>query len=148
MIGRTHLLFGLLLGVLAVFFFDVNLWFFAAVLLGSLVPDLDEQRSILGRRVRIFSWLFEHRGICHSIFFWALFALLFFVVLGDLDVFLGFTIGFASHLLLDSLTRQGIVLFPTKIRLRGFLRSGGIFDYLIFYGCIVVIIVFIVKLVW
>jgi len=141
--GHTHLLFAVLL---AIFYFDyfnvqVGIWlkvaFATALIIGALLPDIDEAESSAARRaplmsalIRIFS---RHRGIMHSIWIpLILFLILKFLMWRFVEipnlVFIGFLIGYGSHLIADSLTTQGIEpLNPiSRFRLRGWLRTGGL----------------------
>jgi inner membrane protein len=128
--------------------------------IGSLYPDIDEPHSIFGSKVKPFSWLAKiflgHRGIIHTplncIVITGLLYLLHLKVaptlFSDINyanlpwmyyLTLGFFAGYASHLLLDFLTPQGIMLlypFSTYrfhiLGLRGFVRD------MLFTGLIVV----------
>lgn len=116
-----------------------------AVVVGSLLPDIDHPGSKLGRRVPIIShimYLFGHRGITHSLLFVLILALL-----GEFvsPVFYGLAIGSAVHIAGDMLTPSGVPFFwPHKRRysLLGF-RTGGIVDHLIGTLAIVLAVVFI-----
>jgi len=47
----------------------------------------------------------------------------------------GFLIGFLSHLFLDCLTLKGVILFwpISKKRIKGFFKTGGIFETFLFF---------------
>lgn len=131
MIARTHLAFGLLIGLLSLSFINITnkYVFLAFVLIGALLTDIDTPKSKLGKKLKplstIFSFLFGHRGLFHSIWFpLALFIthLYFF----RSTVLLALTIGYTSHLIIDGFTKQGInFLHPiANLRLSGFIETG------------------------
>jgi len=131
----THLLFGFLLGILGILYFrpENQILFMILALIGSALPDIDHPNSKLGRRAGIIGLLFQHRGFFHS-----LFMLLILAVLGSLvskGVYLyAVVIGFGSHLLIDSITREGIMPFHPlfKLRLRGPIYTGKTMELIIF----------------
>lgn len=132
---------------------------FSANMIGGLAPDLDQSTSNLYKRVRAGSLLGKavsplfggHRFISHSIIGIFLFGFLLDVLLSGLSgvlivdmeiVWWAFMIGFVSHLIIDTLTKDGVPwLFPIPIRfgipplkaLR--VKTGGLFEKsLIFPG--------------
>lgn len=99
----------------------------------ALLPDIDMVKSKLGRKLQplssVLAVLFRHRGFLHSILFAAL------VYFGTRYLFsqaiaAAAAIGYSSHLLLDMATRDGIKPFVplSRLRLRGFVRTGSIFE--------------------
>lgn len=125
---------------------------FSANMIGGLAPDLDQPTSKLYRRVRAGSLLGKavsplfggHRFISHSVLGIFLFGFILDVLLGGLSeillvdmhvVWWAFMIGFVSHLLIDTITKDGVPwLFPIPIRfgvppikaLR--MKTGGLFE--------------------
>ena len=65
--------------------------------LGSTVPDLDLK--------------FKHRKLLHNLFSLALFSTLVYLVVGKGWAALDFSVGYFSHLILDSITVKGVWLF-------------------------------------
>ncbi len=132
---RTHLAFGFLIGLLSINYLAPRnqVLFMALCLFGSLLPDIDHPRSKVGRHVRIIGVLFEHRGFFHSGFAVAgLIALFFF--LSRLNVYaLGLIVGYASHILIDMTTKEGIMLLHplSKFRITGIVRTGASLEYLL-----------------
>jgi len=143
MLGRTHFLFGLVLGFFVVNFFALPFNAVVFVVLGSLFPDLDHPGSLISG----FNFVFKdvskvirkvigHRTYLHTLeagflstgllafvlnwfgFKWLVLSALFFM-------------GFVGHLFLDSFTRSGVPLTFSgvnknrKYGLRLF-RTGGI----------------------
>jgi inner membrane protein len=145
MLFRTHVVGAIASGILYFQYFNYNyalqyiFTFFTALLLSAILPDIDTPKSMLGKRVPILSWLlrliFGHRTFFHAIWL----PLLLSILLADFPAFsIGIIIGYGSHLLLDSLTKQGIQPFyPFRLRLRGPLESGGFVEGIIFIGLVI-----------
>ncbi len=138
MMFRTHLAFGFLIGLLSIKYLTPRnqVFFIALCLLGSLLPDIDHPRSKIGKHVKIISVFFEHRGFFHSGFAVAGLVVLF-VSLAKLNVYtLGLIIGYASHILIDVMTKEGIMLLHpfSKFRINGIMRTGAPFEYLFLGG--------------
>lgn len=103
-------------------------WFhmIPAVLLGSLLPDLDHPGSILGRLFRIISLplskLCGHRGFTHSLLALSALAILWETQVTThwqiaSDISHALLLGYLSHLLADILTPAGVpFLWPLKLR--------------------------------
>lgn len=146
MLFYTHLLIGVLSYlVLNPYFSGGNKWIFLVVLLlGSLLPDIDEQNSKINRQSgfigSIISFLTKHRGIFHSVFLAVLFFLLITTFLSNYYAW-ALLIGYLSHLLGDALTPMGIhILYPlSNFKLRGPIRTGGIAELLLLTGIIFLI---------
>lgn len=118
-----------------------NMIFFTSVIVGSLLPDIDEPESYIGRRFPIFSYAFsifgaltptkfiEHRGFTHMLFV-PLIIIYFSYVNDDLMIkalLYGLSIGIFAHDCGDMLTKGGIrgFFFPLFPRTRiGLLPVG------------------------
>lgn len=125
---------------------------FTANMIGGLAPDLDQPTTEFWRRIRagnilgklISPLLGGHRYISHSILGLALFGFLAFWALNFASTFLlvdmnlvwwSFMIGYVSHLIMDSFTKEGVPwLFPIPVRI-GFppfsalrLKTGGLIE--------------------
>ncbi len=139
MIFLTHLLGGVFAVAYFGSFFGVDssgsakIVAVAVAALFSILPDIDMVKSKAGRNLQPFSTLaalfFKHRGFLHSFVFAAA---VYFGVLYLLSpaIATAATIGYASHLILDSLTKEGIMpLSPlSKARIKGFIKTGGIVE--------------------
>lgn len=138
MLFPTHILLGIVLFlVIKDFFPGTNqIIAFILVLLGSVLPDIDEGRSkinrwsgILGIIVAFFS---RHRGFFHSLVFHLI---VFFTVNYFLGVYYAsaLLLGYFSHLIGDGITPMGVqVLYPFfKFKLRGPIIVGGIAEKVI-----------------
>lgn len=142
MMSKTHVAFSLLVCLIVLDFaaIDEPLLFFAFLLLGTLLPDIDLPTSYLGKRLWFFSWpisfFSKHRGVFHSPLFGGLIFFLLLFLGAPFAVSLGFLCGFASHLFIDALTPAGIALlypfFPFKVR--GFVRTGSLLEFFFFMG--------------
>lgn len=119
--GKTHLAAGVVTGVSIVYLenklgMDISkssILFVVGCGLGALLPDIDIEYSPMGKCIPV--WLFlKHRTVTHSIFFIVIVGLigLMFGVNAGLNI--GFMVGIATHLLLDSSTPMGLpyLLFP------------------------------------
>jgi len=136
---KTHLMFGVFLGLLFLKYFEINngFWFFVVVCFFSVFPDIDFYRSKIGKKVKPLSWLINlflgHRGLMHSLVAALFFYFLFYVLFGA-SVGLGAFVGYCGHLVLDSLTPKGIrPFYPFKPKLNGFLKGNSLIDYLFFF---------------
>lgn len=141
MMGKTHLAFGIAVGVVLSYQFEIDtasrLGMVGACALASLLPDLDSPVSTLGKLLPINPMrIFHHRGFLHSaLILIALIGIYLYTgALWQLFIFAGYT----SHLIADALTIKGIPLFfPIKVNFRLSpipILTGGIIDYLFFIG--------------
>jgi inner membrane protein len=131
----THMSLALFIGLLLTnkFLLPVNKYVFLAIIVfASLLPDIDSAYSLLGRKTKVVSMAFRHRGVIHSLFVMIIFSAILLIITHNLYYLSAFVIGYFSHLMLDSITPKGIPLFwPSKKRLRGSLRTTGFFDWLL-----------------
>lgn len=150
MMGRTHMQFGLLAGLVG-FSIAHQPWytFIPLAVLGSLLPDVDHENSKINRMMPLTRWiptLFKHRGFFHSIFpaigIWALFHFTGYDIIG-----IPLAVGYLAHLLSDCLTRMGCnLLYPiTTLRIRGPIMTNGAMEYAVFFIMIALNLFFVVK---
>ncbi len=148
MLFKTHVVFGFLVALFGVSYFhpDNQILFAFITVFASALPDIDHPNSVVGRKFRPVSFLFEHRGFFHSFFAIALFTFLTYGLSGSVLYSSAFLIGYASHILADAITDAGIMPFHPilKFRLKGFFRTGAAYEYilLVFLVCFVLIKVF------
>ena len=145
MLFYTHLLLGICVFLLWKGNPLDNILLFFILLLGAILPDIDEIHSkinrwsgIIGSIIAFFS---KHRGMFHSL----LFALLFSALLGWLWQFqfgLALFLGYLSHLFGDALTPMGLAIFYpfSQFRIKGPIRTGSIWEFLIMIGLAVLIV--------
>lgn len=117
--GDTHLIIGFTVGAAMVTHLQLPVdgslaLALGASMLGALLPDIDHPESKISRRIPLVAWLFrplKHRGFTHSLLCVA--ALCGLLIWRRVDVLPGaaFMVGYASHLIADALTPQGIQLF-------------------------------------
>lgn len=92
--------------------------------IGSLVPDIDQPNSTMGKRLgpisKLLNKMFGHRGLIHFPLFLALIAGLLYMGYLYIDtkwqiiymmLSLGFIVGYISHIFLDMFNSEGIKLF-------------------------------------
>ena len=157
MTGLTHIAFAnaCTLAGAAFYNWEVPASALVAVSIGSLLPDLDTPKSLLGR----FFWFIAsplekavgHRGLTHSLLGLPFYALLS-LALWFLNPVWAYALcgGALSHLAIDTLTKKGIkllwpapyhfVLFPNE---NWRMEVGGIVERLLFIGLCVAIILLI-----
>jgi len=88
--------------------------FYFSTIFGSLIPDIDESESYLGRRLYaisiVISSIFKHRTFTHYLFLpVAIFAISFFVADLYVKIFVyGLSLGVLMHDIGDMLTKGGI----------------------------------------
>jgi len=135
---RTHLIFSFLIGILIINYFNIQnkIVFVAILLIASALPDIDSYKSKLGKKIKPISFLINiflgHRGIFHSPFFLILTSMLIAII--NLEIAAAFFIGYLSHLVLDSLTPEGVMFFYpfSKKRTKGPIRTGSLFENIFF----------------
>src|SRR3989344_7947276 len=140
MMFKTHLAFSLFIALLIITFFNITdkLIFIFILTISSSFPDIDSDKSKIGRRFPIISklinLLFGHRGIFHSIFP-PLILLFAFWYLNLFYIGLAVFIGYLTHLIGDSLTLEGInFLYPfSSFRIKGLIRTGSLIESLLFF---------------
>ncbi|MCK4669938.1 MAG: metal-dependent hydrolase [Nanoarchaeota archaeon] len=134
MMGRTHMLFGFLVGLFAIQALHPSnqILFIFLVVLGALLPDIDHPDSKIGSKVRIVGALFEHRGFFHSLFAVALFVIPFWIFTSRIYAY-AILIGVLSHLLADMISHMGIMPFApiSRFKLRGFIKTNSIGENII-----------------
>ena len=148
MLFYTHLLLGILFFTFFKDYFSGGntIIFLGMLLLGSILPDIDESHSTINRCTgivgKIISFFFEHRGIFHSL----LFAFIFFVGITQYwSNYYGWALqlGYCAHLLGDALTKRGVQIFYpfSHFKLKGPLRTGGFLEAIVLVLIVVVLII-------
>jgi inner membrane protein len=133
MLFRTHIVFSLAVYFLLSYYIVMPFYVLIFVLLATAFVDIDVKNSKFGNRwyFRPFQWLVKHRGVLHSL----IFGLFLSLILAGVSMWagFGFFVGYLSHLFLDCFTRGGVGLFwPLKFKIKGFVRSGGITEDVVF----------------
>lgn len=153
MLAKSHISLGLLGGIVAYPFaqkFGIAKEFYLTlllplILLGSLLPDIDEPKSFIGRKFpiisRIFSISFSHRGFTHFLIFPLIFVAIGAIVAHAIitPCLFALAYGIFLHQVGDMLTISGIphyffplfrkkaVLLPQALRF----RTGSVAEKLI-----------------
>jgi inner membrane protein len=130
--SMTYLLFAIILFLILSWFLrrSANPILFIPLCLGALLPDLDSRKSLPGRLLPFASRRLEarwgHRQEWHTLAANAFVALvtLPLVRLIGWEAWYLISLGFLSHLVLDTLTPRGTILFWPLTRRRLFLASG------------------------
>ena len=139
MMFKTHLMLGFLVGLLAIPYFPIKnkFLFLVLVTICSSLPDMDHAKSRINRNIpllKVFSFLFRHRGIMHSLLAALVLSILAWYYLSQ-DIAYAVGIGFLAHLFGDALTKNGVELFYpfSKVKIKGCIRTGGLLEKICFY---------------
>lgn len=151
MFARTHIAFGVLIFLFSIKYLSIsnNVLFLCAIIFFCIFADIDYYDSVIGRKTKPFSYIinfiFQHRGILHSLFIPVILYFIFLFI--DKDLAMGSFIGYSSHLLLDAVNHAGIMPFYPlfKFKVKGFFKSGGIFDWFLFVIFVLMIILILIK---
>ena len=150
MMFKTHLAFGFLVALLALKFLQPHnqLLFVLILLLGAAFPDIDHPKSKLGKAAWPISLFFEHRGFFHSFFGLVLFTLLSYWISGSVLYSIALLLGYFSHMLVDSLTKEGIMpLHPlADFKFRGPFHTGAFYEYFMLFALVVADLFFLLKI--
>jgi len=150
---KTHLAFALFIGLLVFNYFEINTyWFFILLLFGAGFADIDTPKSKFGRKIKplssIINFVFGHRKLIHSGLFLLVVGYAFYFFFGN--YYIPFLIGYLSHLVLDAFSKEGInFIYPfKKLEVRGFVKTNGFIEKILFFIFIfldVVLILIILK---
>ena len=119
--GTTHLAAGVAVALLMA---DKGVAPAAAIIAGSVLPDIDSPKSLVGRHWPIIPKLLPHRTITHSFLFYAAAYL----------VTPHLALGILIHIFLDMLNPKGLKFFwPCGVSIRvpiisKYLPQDGVFD--------------------
>lgn len=148
--GKTHMQFGLLAGIVG-FSLVHQPWytFIPLTVFGSLLPDVDHENSKINRMIPLTRWiptLFKHRGFFHSIFP-AIGIFYLFHFFGYSIIGIPLAVGYIAHLSSDCLTRMGCnLLYPVaKFRVQGPIMTNGIMEYAVFFVMLALNVFFAAK---
>lgn len=133
MLFRTHLIITIFFVLLIFPYIQNPIVFIPVALFATLLPDIDSKNSKLGhyKIFRIFNLFTKHRGITHSLIFLAVIS--FFIFLFSKEILLAFVLGYVLHIFCDGFTREGVTPFyPSKKRISGWIKTGGITEIFIF----------------
>jgi inner membrane protein len=147
----THLAFSFLVGILLINYLSIpNQILFIILFMGfSLLPDIDKVQSKISEKIKVVSFIIRfflgHRGLMHSIWIPLLFYLMLFAF--NMNIAIAVSFGYLSHLLLDGLTPSGVkLLWPINKKLKGFVRTSSLMEYLLFILLVILDVYFLVSL--
>lgn len=138
---KTHIVSSLTLGasVSIVFHYPFHIGYVLGIIFGSLLPDIDEPNSYIGRRSfgisKIIHKNYGHRGVIHSIFAWCILTILCSIIPSPFTI--GVSLGYLFHLTGDFFSIRSIPLFAPfskesyKFPIR--YRTGSKFEDILFY---------------
>lgn len=146
---KTHIVSSLTLGagLSIIFNYPFHIGYVAGIGFGSLLPDIDEPNSFIGRRsfgiANIVKQKYGHRGITHSLFAWFLVTIVCLFYPSPLTI--GILLGYLFHLLGDFFSVRSIPILAPFIKDRPKLpfayKTGSLtedilflmFTFLLFY---------------
>lgn len=111
----THMATSVAIGATLSFIsgYPFSFGYVTGILLGSLLPDIDEPNSYIGRHslgvAKFVKKKLGHRGLTHSFVAWIIISLLYFLF--PYSFLLGISMGYLFHLMGDYFTHQGVRLF-------------------------------------
>ena len=155
MLAKTHLLSALVVASLPLVFgyetsYDTNaILYFLAVSFGALIPDIDEHKSYIGKRLLFISFpiktFFGHRTITHNLIL-PLFGVILSIVWVKSFLWFGFFLGVIVHILGDAMTgnvkgallpiRDKFYILPKKM----IFSVGGPIEYVMLYTLVLALI--------
>jgi len=138
---QTHVVFCIFLSLLVSRIIPIQnqALFIIISIFFTLLPDIDESSSKIGRKTKPISFFLKHRGFFHSL--WIPLILVFALYPLSFEISLAIFIGYFSHLILDSFTKEGIrFVYPFRWRVRGFAKTGGLLEKTLFIILVVLII--------
>src|SRR5690349_13307896 len=121
MIYKTHLSTSIALGagIAKLVAFPFTIGYLSGIALGSLLPDIDEPRSFIGKKSlgisEVINQKYGHRGLTHSLFIWAIITII--LLLIPNHFFIGLSLGYLFHIAGDYFSKSGLPLllpFNTK----------------------------------
>ncbi len=148
MMRKTHLLFTVLIYLLLIRLnlIDFSVLGFVVVIIAALIPDIDAETSKLGRKIKPISQSFKHRGFFHSILFGLLATGIFYYA--NSGLYLEFLIGYFSHILLDLFNYKTVqLLWPFKIKTKGFIKTNGLLEKLLMFVFLILNVVLVILIV-
>jgi inner membrane protein len=145
MLLRTHLAINFFFAMLFVNSVQHKTIFIALVLLATMLPDIDNLNSYIGKRARALSrtvrFFSKHREFFHSLACSLLLGMLLLVIAPNIAF--PFFIGYSMHILADSFTVEGVqILWPLEKRSKGPIKTNGLTEKIIFAILIIADIVY------
>jgi len=139
MLRKTHLNFAIFIYLILLYknIISFSIIGIIILLISATIPDIDSEYSKIGRKSKIISKSFKHRGFFHSIIFGIGIYLI--LISYNLSFSREFIIGYFSHILLDMFNYKPTqILWPFKINHKGFIKTNSFTEKLIFIFLLVV----------
>lgn len=133
MLLKTHLAAAVFMILLFINHINHRFIFVGMALFATIFPDADSGFSLFGKSLILkpIQFFIKHRGIIHS-FTIAILVSVLLAVFMPIASF-GFFIGYSTHLIFDSFTKDGIRPFwPHKSVSKGIILTGGKFEKTLF----------------
>lgn len=154
MLDKTHIVNSLAIASIPLVYnmkFDIDYALFLFfIALGSILPDIDEPNSFIGKRLQFLSYpiniFFGHRTITHNILIFI--ALSIFLYIQNYIFLFAISIGILLHIFQDSITYQGIKngLFPLQRLGYNFVLLPRIFRFAV--GSLTEYIIFVLSVIF
>lgn len=144
MLFKTHITFALLISLYIFSYFKLTpIFSIIIILFSSLLPDLDIINSKISKinpLRKLTKYIFKHRGTLHSLFTPLLIYLIIYIIHKQIALLI--LIGYSSHLILDSFTKQGIKPFYplSNIKFKGNTTTNSIIEKALFWLLAILII--------
>jgi inner membrane protein len=132
MLKVTHILFSVnfYLICLNLNLLNFNLLGIIILIAATLLPDIDVETSRLGKRFKVISFAFTHRGFFHSMLFFVFGYLILYY--SNVFYLVEFSIGYLGHVLLDSINYGGVMFFwPLPFKVKGFIKTNSLTEKLL-----------------
>jgi inner membrane protein len=154
MMYKTHIASSLAVGagIANIIAIPFSIGYVAGLTLGSLLPDIDEPNSYLGRRSLGISYLIHkklgHRGLTHSLAAWIVFSVYCCILPNSFT--LGLSMGYLFHIIGDFFSVTSVPLLspfheyrPQKMLFS--YRTGSFTEEIIKITSILVLVIFVLK---
>lgn len=138
---KTHIVSSLTLGagISILINYPFHIGYVIGISFGSLLPDIDEPNSYIGRRsFGLASYInkkYGHRGITHSLFAWSFVSII--CLLYPIPLTLGVSLGYLFHLVGDFFSVRSIPIFAPLNNKRPKLpfsyKTGSIVEEILLY---------------
>lgn len=151
---KTHIVSSLAAGagIAIIFAVPFSTGYVAGIILGSLLPDIDEPNSYLGRRsLGVSSYInkkFGHRGLTHSLAAWVVFTVYCYIAPNSFTV--GLFLGYLFHIIGDFFSVSSVPLLAPfhEYRPKNMLisyKTGSYAEEIIKYFSMLFLLLFIFK---
>ena len=103
------------------------IFYYAFIVVGSLLPDIDTPKSYIGHKFKLLSTIIfqivGHRTLTHSILLITIIFIIVSLIWGINTIIVGLTIGSVMHVLGDMLTGKVACLYPINKKKIGFIKK-------------------------